>query len=81
MLRHSVQILTESNCALKSEVECTEHVCQQLVRKVRDLRQSMLLQHEMLAHKEFVTCKLTMVATENFELKVQNQKLWTVIER
>ena len=35
----------------------------------------------MLHQKDFVACKLIQVAAQSFELKVQNSKLWTLIER
>ena len=41
----------------------------------------MIIQNEMLYQKDFVACKLTQIALETYELKVQNAKLWTVIER
>ena len=41
----------------------------------------MLLQTEMLQQKDFVACKVKTLALENYELKVQNSKLWQTIER
>jgi len=48
VLRRSVQLLTEQNCTLKSEMMCSQLVCQQLMRKIKELRQAMLLQNKML---------------------------------
>ena len=41
----------------------------------------MILQGEMLRQKDFVASQLTQIATENYELKLQNAKLWAVIEK
>ena len=35
----------------------------------------------MLHQKDFIACKLTQVALENYELKVQNQKLWDTVNQ
>ena len=35
----------------------------------------------MLHQKDFVACKLTEAAAQNFELKTQNAKLWDLAER
>lgn len=51
------------------------------MRKTRDLKQAMILQSEMLHQKDFVACKLKQVAVENYELKLQNARLWTLVER
>ena len=60
---------------------CAEFVTHELMRKNRDLRQAMILQGEMIRQKDFVASQLTQVATENYELKLQNAKLWAVIEK
>jgi len=51
------------------------------MRKNRELKQAMLLQSEMISQKELVACHLRQVAVENFELRQQNARLWTVIGR
>ena len=35
----------------------------------------------MLRQKDFVASQLTHIATENYELKLQNAKLWAVVEK
>ena len=81
VLRESVQVLNEQVCNLKTEMACAEFVTHELMRKNRDLRQAMILQGEMLRQKDFVASQLTHIATENYELKLQNAKLWAVVEK
>jgi len=58
ILRHAVKHLSEQNCDLRSEVIASEYVCQQLMRKNKQLRQAMIIQAEMIHEKDFVACKL-----------------------
>ena len=72
ILRRSVVHLSEQNCNLKGELACAQHLVHELMRKIEELRQKEVFANEMLHQKDFVACKLTEAAAQNFELKTQN---------
>ncbi len=41
----------------------------------------MLVQEAAVKHKDAVACQMKQLAIDNFDLKLQNYKLWKVLER